>query len=119
MDRGGIMNHSSFDFLRKEYRDDYYYFECVVLVEKLILTGLLIFIAQGTVFQVSTTSRLFAVLQRTQLDQCTHTPIIRAASDDMCCAGVWWLLRRRHVLRCTKQGLAVQELERQLAETVR
>ena len=27
------------------------YFECIVLVEKLILTGLLIFCAQGTVFQ--------------------------------------------------------------------
>ena len=27
------------------------YFECVVLIEKLILTGLLIFCAQGTVFQ--------------------------------------------------------------------
>lgn len=46
-----VTRDSSFEFLRKEYRDEYYYFECVVLVEKLLLTGLLIFVDQGTVFQ--------------------------------------------------------------------
>ena len=32
-------------------KPEYYYFECVVLVEKLLLAGLLIFAGQGTVFQ--------------------------------------------------------------------
>jgi hypothetical protein len=42
---------SSVDFLRSDYRSDYYYFEVIVLLEKLILTGLLIFIDQGSTFQ--------------------------------------------------------------------
>jgi hypothetical protein len=44
-------NASSFDFLRRDYKDDYYFFEVVVLLEKLLLTGILSFIDQGTVLQ--------------------------------------------------------------------
>ena len=33
-------------------RPEFYYFECVQLLEKLMLTGLLIFIDQGSIFQV-------------------------------------------------------------------
>ena len=32
-------------------KPEYYWYECVVLVEKLLLAGLLIFAGQGTVFQ--------------------------------------------------------------------
>jgi len=32
-------------------RPEFYYFECVQLLEKLMLTGLLIFIDQGSIFQ--------------------------------------------------------------------
>jgi hypothetical protein len=42
---------SKFDFLKKDYKLDYYYFECVTLFEKLLLTGLLAFIDQGSIFQ--------------------------------------------------------------------
>lgn len=42
---------SSFDFLRRDYKDDYYFFEVVVLLEKLLLTGILTFIDQGSVLQ--------------------------------------------------------------------
>jgi hypothetical protein len=42
---------TAFDFLRKDYKDGYYYFECVFLVEKLILTGLIIFLDPGGIFQ--------------------------------------------------------------------
>jgi hypothetical protein len=44
-------NASSFDFLRRDYKDDYYYFEVVMLLEKLLLAGILTFIDQGTVLQ--------------------------------------------------------------------
>lgn len=46
-----IGSASSFDFLRRDYKDDYYFFEVVVLLEKLLLTGILTFIDQGTVLQ--------------------------------------------------------------------
>jgi hypothetical protein len=42
---------SSYDFLRQDYTPKYYYYEIVVLSEKLLLTGLLIFVDQGSVFQ--------------------------------------------------------------------
>ena len=42
---------SAYDFLKKDYKPAYYYFECVTLFEKLLLTGLLIFIKQGSIFQ--------------------------------------------------------------------
>jgi hypothetical protein len=42
---------TTFDFLRKDFKDGYYYFECVFLLEKLILTGLIIFLDPGTLFQ--------------------------------------------------------------------
>jgi NADH:ubiquinone oxidoreductase subunit 3 (subunit A) len=42
---------SSFEFLRKDYQVKYYYFETVFLIEKLILTGLLVFVDQGSIFQ--------------------------------------------------------------------
>jgi hypothetical protein len=45
---------SSVDFLRRDYRDDYYYFEVVTLMEKLLLTGILVFIKRGTIFQAFT-----------------------------------------------------------------
>ena len=41
----------TFDFLRKDYKEDFYYFECCSLLQKLLLTGVLIFARQGTVFQ--------------------------------------------------------------------
>eukprot|EP01052_Picozoa_sp_SAG31_P000855 SAG31_NODE_26_length_32985_cov_39.054096_20_plen_1883_part_00 len=44
-------DNGSFDFLKKEYREQCYYFETVVLVEKLLLSGLLVFVDQGSVFQ--------------------------------------------------------------------
>ena len=37
---------SSLDFLRADYKPDYYYYECVTLLEKLLMTGLLIFAKQ-------------------------------------------------------------------------
>lgn len=40
---------STFAFLRQDYKPEYYYFECVFLVEKLILTGLIIFVSRHTV----------------------------------------------------------------------
>jgi hypothetical protein len=42
---------SKYDFLKKDYKPEYYYFECVTLCEKLLLTGLLAFINQGSIFQ--------------------------------------------------------------------
>lgn len=44
---------SPYDFLRKDYRHDAYFYEVIVLIEKLLLTGVLIFIDQGSVFQPS------------------------------------------------------------------
>jgi Leucine-rich repeat (LRR) protein len=41
----------SLDFARKDYKKEYYYFECVLLLEKLLLTGLLVFAGRGSVFQ--------------------------------------------------------------------
>ena len=42
---------SSFDFLRRDYKDSFYFFEVIVLLEKLLLTGVLIFIKHGTILQ--------------------------------------------------------------------
>jgi hypothetical protein len=42
---------SSYAFLKKDYKRKYYYFECVTLIEKLLLTGLLVFVEQGSIFQ--------------------------------------------------------------------
>jgi hypothetical protein len=42
---------SEYDFLKKDYKPEFYYFECVTLCEKLLLTGLLVFIDQGSIFQ--------------------------------------------------------------------
>lgn len=39
------------EFLRADYNDSCYYFETVILLEKLLLSGLLVFISQGTTFQ--------------------------------------------------------------------
>eukprot|EP01048_Picozoa_sp_COSAG05_P009696 COSAG05_NODE_809_length_7187_cov_20.173109_4_plen_336_part_00 len=55
-----------FSFLVKDYQPKYYYFECVFLVEKLILTGLLIFVPPGTIAQAyvaTLTSFTFCVIQ--------------------------------------------------------
>merc|ERR1712166_806127 len=41
----------SLAFVRKDYKGVYYYFECLVLLEKLLLTGLLVFAGRGTIFQ--------------------------------------------------------------------
>ena len=48
---GAMATTTAFDFLRKDYKHGYYYFECVFLVEKLILTGLIIFLDPGGIFQ--------------------------------------------------------------------
>eukprot|EP01051_Picozoa_sp_SAG22_P006365 SAG22_NODE_413_length_10849_cov_6.078977_7_plen_1231_part_00 len=42
---------SAYDFLKKDYKPEYYYFECITLMEKLLLTGLLVFVDQGSIFQ--------------------------------------------------------------------
>ena len=42
---------SEYDFLRQDYSPRYYYFECISLIEKLLLTGLLIFVDQASVLQ--------------------------------------------------------------------
>lgn len=55
-----------FEFLVKDYQPKYYYFECVFLVEKLILTGLLIFVPPGTIAQAyvaTLTAFVFCVIQ--------------------------------------------------------
>ena len=36
---GGESSSTAFDFLRQDYKDGLYYFECVFLIEKLMLTG--------------------------------------------------------------------------------
>jgi hypothetical protein len=43
--------NSSYEFLRQDYKPEFYYYEIVVLSEKLVLTGLLIFVDQGSIFQ--------------------------------------------------------------------
>eukprot|EP01048_Picozoa_sp_COSAG05_P004476 COSAG05_NODE_242_length_13038_cov_60.915140_2_plen_1425_part_00 len=55
-----------FSFLVKDYQPRYYYFECVFLGEKLILTGLLIFVPQGSIAQcyiATLTAFGYAVIQ--------------------------------------------------------
>ena len=50
----------------KDYQPKYYYFECVFLIEKLILTGLLIFVDQGSIAQAyvaTLTAFTFTVIQ--------------------------------------------------------
>eukprot|EP01048_Picozoa_sp_COSAG05_P010327 COSAG05_NODE_900_length_6670_cov_2.425963_2_plen_1627_part_00 len=42
---------SSMEFLRRDFKADCYYYECIALFEKLLLIGLLIFISQGSSFQ--------------------------------------------------------------------
>lgn len=42
---------SSFSFLRVDYKPKYYYYECVILLEKMLLTGVLAFVDQGSTFQ--------------------------------------------------------------------
>lgn len=42
---------SSFDFLKKDYKPEFYFFEAVNLMEKLIISGLLVFVDQGSIFQ--------------------------------------------------------------------
>ena len=42
---------SSYDFLKKDYKAEFYYFEVIALSEKLILSGLLVFFDQGSIFQ--------------------------------------------------------------------
>ena len=42
---------SSFHFLRVDYKSKYYYYECVILLEKMLLTGLLAFVDQGSTTQ--------------------------------------------------------------------
>jgi len=42
---------SSFHFLRADYKSKYYFYECVILLEKMLLTGLLAFVDQGSTFQ--------------------------------------------------------------------
>jgi hypothetical protein len=45
------LDGSAYDFLKKDYKPQFYYFECVTLFEKLLLTGLLVFVDQGGIFQ--------------------------------------------------------------------
>ena len=42
---------SSMEFLRRDFKPEGYYYECIALFEKLLLIGLLIFISQGSSFQ--------------------------------------------------------------------
>jgi len=42
---------SSFHFLRADYKSKYYFYECVILLEKMLLTGLLAFVDQGSTTQ--------------------------------------------------------------------
>ena len=42
---------SYFSFLRVDYKPKYYYYECVILLEKMLLTGVLAFVDQGSTFQ--------------------------------------------------------------------
>jgi hypothetical protein len=60
------MKRREFEFLSHDYQPRYYYFECVFLVEKLILTGLLIFVEPGTVTQcyvATLTALIFCLIQ--------------------------------------------------------
>jgi predicted outer membrane repeat protein len=49
-DAGGTPS-ASLEFLRVDYKPDCYYYECVTLAEKLLITGLLSFVEQGSIFQ--------------------------------------------------------------------
>lgn len=44
----GEQIRDQFEFLVKDYQPKYFYFECIFLIEKLILTGLLIFVPTRT-----------------------------------------------------------------------
>jgi hypothetical protein len=66
---------SKFSFLVKDYQPCYYYFECVFLIEKLILTGLLIFVPPGTIAQcyiATLTAFVFCVIQTKYMPYETH-----------------------------------------------
>lgn len=39
------------NFLRSDYKPDLYYYECVTLLQKLLITGLAVFVEQGSIFQ--------------------------------------------------------------------
>eukprot|EP01048_Picozoa_sp_COSAG05_P020642 COSAG05_NODE_3559_length_1990_cov_2.333157_2_plen_301_part_00 len=57
---------AKYEFLVKDYQSKYYYFECIFLIEKLILTGLLIFVPPGTIAQcyvATLTAFVFCVIQ--------------------------------------------------------
>ena len=49
--RNAGQHDSTCDFLRSDYRSETYFFEVVVLCEKLVMTGLLTFVDRGSVFQ--------------------------------------------------------------------
>ena len=49
--RAEVAADSSFHFLRADYKSEYYYYECIILLEKMLLTGLLAFVDQGSTFQ--------------------------------------------------------------------
>ena len=57
---------NKYEFLVKDYQPKFYYFECIFLIEKLILTGLLIFVTPGSIAQsyvATLTAFAFCVIQ--------------------------------------------------------
>jgi hypothetical protein len=42
-----------FEFLVADYKPEYYYYECVVLLKKLLLSGLLVFMDRGSMMQAT------------------------------------------------------------------
>ena len=66
---------ATYAFLVKDYQEKYYYFECIFLIEKLILTGFLIFIDQGTIAQAyvaTITAFAFCVIQTKYMPYALH-----------------------------------------------
>lgn len=62
----GEQIRDQFEFLVKDYQPRYFYFECIFLIEKLILTGLLIFVRPGSIAQcyvATITAFVFCVIQ--------------------------------------------------------
>jgi heme/copper-type cytochrome/quinol oxidase subunit 2 len=70
---------SSFDFLRRDYKDNYYFFEVVVLLEKLLLTGTLTFIQHGTILQTVAGTFIAFVFFGLQVWVCPY----RESSDNL------------------------------------
>ena len=46
-------DRETFEFLVADYKPEYYYYECVVLVKKLLLSGLLVFMDRGSMMQAT------------------------------------------------------------------